>query len=73
MCGLAPAWTRVSLSVPLAGGGSRPHSNDLSEACHRGGVHVLAVPEGEAAAGAFDLEPELLLQRDPSGVSELQN
>src|SRR5215211_5786922 len=36
----------------------------ISHARHRVGVRVLAASEGVAAVGAFDLEAELLVERD---------
>ena len=52
--------------------GARPGRNLVSHARHRVGGHILAVPEGEAGMGAFDLEAELLVERDARGVSEVQ-
>jgi hypothetical protein len=46
-------------SLPTAGGLVRR----WFEARHRVGVYVLAFAEGVAAVGAFDLEPELLVER----------
>src|SRR5215203_6825460 len=43
----------------------------LLSAGHRIGIHVFAAPEGEAVVSALDLEPELLIESDSSGVVDV--
>ena len=45
----------------------------LCDPCHRVSIYVLSVAEGVQVVGAFDLEPELLIQRNPGGVYKHEN
>src|SRR5215211_1937123 len=48
-------------------------STSCLETGHGVGVHVLAIPEGEAAVRTLHLEPELLVEGDTYGVSKYEN